>query len=154
MARRTLTPGRRPQSRASRRLRKQVREFVGEVETWAERLQGLIDALPLPTPPEFEAMRDGRAPWTAEAYVAALAGNVHFVLDEGCLLAKSDFPDPGAALETLWARGWRPKAPLERSLRYLVQERWGEAIRPSEAEERLPFAASLIAGAKRVLTGE
>jgi hypothetical protein len=71
-----------------------------------------------------------------DAYVGALARTLEFVLDELLLMALNHSPEVTHLLEDLWQRGWKANPHLERSLRYLVQERSGKEIDPSEQESQ------------------
>jgi hypothetical protein len=81
-------------------------------------------------------MRKGKTAWTLDAYVAALADQLTFALDELLLLALEDSPGMKLVLEELWRRDWTAQVRLERSLRRIVERRSSEKIEPSAAEER------------------
>jgi len=115
--------------------RKQAARKVADLTSLSNELAAILDELPIPAPDAFDAMRCGTIPWSEEAYIAAVIRNADYHVDEaGATL--HDYSDcTTSSLKSLWKRGMVPAAPLERSLRYLVEARSGEKIPPSEAEE-------------------
>jgi hypothetical protein len=107
-----------------------------------EEISALLEELPLPTPEEFEAMRTLRAPWTLEAHAAALIRNADFYVDEALVVIRDNAAETGETLQALWKKKHKPQAPLERSLRYLVERSSRTKIPPSVEEELYfdPFA--------------
>jgi hypothetical protein len=74
-------------------------------------------------------------PEAEEAHVAALIRNADFFVDEAVTTIEDYSPETAESLKSLFERKGRPPVPLERSLRYLVEERSGTKISPSKEEE-------------------
>ncbi len=127
--------------------RKRILGKMTELRRLGEEFSAILAEMPIPTPEEFEAMRTLRAPWTLEAYIAALIRNADFYLDEARVAIHDYAPKSGEYLKTFWEARRKPYAPLERSLRYLVEHRSGTKIPPSEEEELYyePFARAQAA---------
>ena len=120
----------------AREAKEQALQKIGEMRRLSRELCAIMDELPLPTPEEFEAMRGREAPWTAEAYIAAVIRNAEFHIDEArVILHDYSSSDDEESLAAAWSSGRLPAAPIERSLRYLVEARSGKPIAPSICEE-------------------
>ncbi len=116
--------------------RKQAVRKIADLTRLSDELAAILDELPIPAPDAFDAMRHGTLPWSEEAYIAAVIRNADYHLDEaGTTIRDYSSESTTSSLKGLWKRGMVPAPPLERSLRYLVEARSGQAIPPSEAEE-------------------
>jgi hypothetical protein len=103
---------------------------VGELRQISNELCAILGEIPLPTPEEFEAMRSRRMPWTLEAYIAALIREADFNVDQARELLEDYGSEDAESLKQFWAE-CQPFGPnLERSLRYLVEGRFGTEEAP------------------------
>jgi hypothetical protein len=121
--------------------KRRLKEKVAELERLSLELYAILDELPIPTPEEFEAIREQREPWTLEAYMAALIRNVDFLVDQARVTIDDYGRESKKSLELLWKRKSALPVPIERSLRYLIAERSGESI-PASVTERLYYNPS------------
>lgn len=115
--------------------RERALEKIGELRRASEELSILLKDIPIPTPAEFDAMRSGEAPWTLEAYIAAVIREADFHVDQGRVVLDDYGQASSESLAQLWRNGQRIYPSFERSLRYLVEERAGMPIPPSLHEE-------------------
>jgi hypothetical protein len=115
--------------------RKQAIRKIADLTRLSDELDAILEELPIPAPDTFDAMRRGTIPWSEEAYIAAVIRNADYHVDEAGATIHDYSECTPASLKRLWKRGAVPAAPLERSLRYLVEARSGQAIPPSETEE-------------------
>jgi hypothetical protein len=115
--------------------KEQALQKVDDLRRLSKELSAIMDELPLPTPEEFEAMRGKEAPWTAEAYMAAVIRNAEFHIDEARVILNDYSSENEESLKATWRDRRLPAPPIERSLRYLVEGRSGKTIPPSQHEE-------------------
>jgi hypothetical protein len=109
---------------------------VAAMKRLSKELSAIMDELPVPTVEEFEAIREKQAPWTLEAYVAAVIRNVDFYVDEArAILEGYISSETEESLAAAPKFGRNPEAHLERSLRYVVETRFQTQIPPSKEEE-------------------
>jgi hypothetical protein len=109
---------------------------VSELRKMSRELCAIVAELPVPSPEEFEAIRSLRAPWTPEAYYAALIRNVDFHVDQARVLIDDYADKTEESLNAFFEQGSSPHSPdIERSLRYVVEERSGQDIPPSGREK-------------------
>jgi hypothetical protein len=108
---------------------------VADLERLSEELSTILKELPIPTPEEFEAMRNHSVPWTLEAYIAAVINRADFFVDEARVIITDYGSETSRGIQARWKNWNHPSASLERSLRYLVEERTGQKIEPSVDEE-------------------
>jgi hypothetical protein len=115
--------------------RERALQKTEELRKLSRELCAIIDELPVPSPEEFEAIRDLRAPWTPEAYYAALIRNVDFHVDQARVLIDDYADKTEESLNAFFRGGFPPHSPdIERSLRYVVEERFEIEIPPSARE--------------------
>jgi len=115
--------------------RKRAGRHLADLERVSDELTAILEELPIPTPEEFEGMRQGTRPWSDEAYIAAVLRNADFYVDEAAVTIHDHTGKSPLRLKPLGQKGGAVLTPaLERSLRYLVQARSGKQIPPSEAE--------------------
>jgi SpoVK/Ycf46/Vps4 family AAA+-type ATPase len=121
-------------SMTGKEARKLARNKIAELKRLSDELSEIMKELPIPTPEEFEAMRQGKKPWTEEAHVAAVIRNADFYIEEAATTITDYVGRNAQWLNLIWKKAERPAPPFERSLRYLVAARSGQTIPPSEAE--------------------
>ena len=108
---------------------------IDDIRRLSNELCAIMDELPLPSLEEFEAMRGKSAPWTAEAYMAAVIRNAEFHIDEARVILNDYSPEDEESLAAAWRDGRMPAPHIERSLRYLMELRLGKTIPPSQHED-------------------
>jgi hypothetical protein len=114
---------------------KRALQKVSELRKLSRELCAMIAELPIPSPEEFEAMRRLKIPWTPEAYYAALIRNVDFHVDQARVLLTDYGNKTEESIAASFKQGSLPHSPdIERSLRYVVEERSGQDIPPSDRE--------------------
>jgi len=120
---------------SGKEARKRAGRHLADLERVSDELTAILEELPIPTPEEFEGMRQGTRVWSDEAYLAAVLRNADFHVDEARVLIQDHTGKAPLRLKPLGQKGGAVLTPaLERSLRYLVQARSGKQIPPSEAE--------------------
>ena len=122
-------------SLTARDARERARQKMGDLWRLSQELCAIMDEIPLPTPEEFEAMRRKDAPWTPEAYMAAVIRNAEFHIDEARVILNDYSSENEESLGLAWRESRIPAPHIERSLRYLVEERSGKPLPPSQHEE-------------------
>ncbi|HEX3531834.1 MAG TPA: hypothetical protein VH988_32650 [Thermoanaerobaculia bacterium] len=133
--------------------RKQATRKIADLTRLSDELSAILDELPIPAPDAFDAMRRGTIPWSEEAYIAAVIRNADYYVDEASATIHDYSESTTSSLKGLWKWGAVPAPPLERSLRYLVEARSGQAIPPSEAEEVYYDPASRAQAVLKMLLG-
>jgi hypothetical protein len=120
---------------SGKEARKRAGRHLADLEQVSDELTAILEALPIPTPEEFEGMRKGARAWSDEAYLAAVLRNADLYVDKARVLIQDHTGKAPLRLKPLGQKGGAFLTPaLERSLRYLVQARSGKQIPPSEAE--------------------
>jgi len=115
--------------------RRRAGNHLADLERVSDELTAILEELPIPTPEEFEGMRQGTRAWSDEAYLAAVLRNADFYVGEAGVMIQEHTGKNPLRLKPLGKKGGAVLTPaLERSLRYLVQARSGKEIPPSEAE--------------------
>jgi hypothetical protein len=134
--------------------RRRALEKVAELVKLSEDLCLILKDIPLPTPAEFEEIRSGRMPWTSEAYIAAVIRDADYHVDEARVILE-DYGVEDA--ESLRDHPWRDGPPIwpgfERSLRYLVEERSGQRVAPSQRETLYYKPHATVEALVRVFSG-
>jgi hypothetical protein len=121
---------------SGKEARRRAGNYLADLERVSDELTAILEELPIPTPEEFEGMRQGTRAWSDEAYIAAVLRNADFYVGEAGVMIHDHTGKNPLRLKPLGKKGGAVLTPaLERSLRYLVQARSGTEITPAEEEE-------------------